>query len=1059
MGLFDEATLENAIMGLFEEEGYTHVFGDDVHKDISDVILEDDLRSFLISNYSVQGITPSEVDAIVAKVRSYANMPLYEGNKSFYKIVSDGFDLKRQDPKAKDFHVYLFNYSSPESNLFKTINQLQIKGVDTRIPDGLVYINGLPVVIIEFKTAVEEKVDITNAYSQITVRYRRFIPDLLKYVAFAVISDGVNTKYGSQFAQYDYFYAWRKIEENSKLTEGIDSLHSLIEGAFKKERLLDIIHNFIYFPDQSDKEEKYVCRYPQYFGTKKLIRTIKLAQRPEGDGKGGTYFGATGCGKSLTMLYLSRAIMKDPFFRSPTIVLITDRTDLDKQLAELFIGGKGFIGDECIKKIEDRANLGQELRGRESGGVFLTTIQKFTEDTTLLSTRNNIICISDEAHRTQVNVQSTYRKTDNGLEKHFGFARYLHDSLPNATFVGFTGTPIDATIEVFGKTSDSYTMSEAVADGITVNIVYEGRAAKVVLDSNKIKEIEKYYEKCAQEGANEYQIEESQKAVTKLETIIGDDNRLEALAKDLVDHYESRVFEHATVAGKAMVVCMDRTIAFKLYQKIIAIRPDWAVEKPCADGAVLSEKDKRKLKPMPLINLVITRGQDDPQELFDIAGNDEHREELDRQFKNPKSNFKIAIVVDMWITGFDVPCLDTMYIDKPLQEHTLIQTISRVNRVYPGKEKGLIIDYFGIKSQMNIALKMYNTTDKDVFEGIEQSITIVKNEIDVLDRMFCHFDSSLFFSGTPKEKLETLNSAAEYVQQTKEFETRFMASAKRMKAAYNLCSLSDSFTEKERDSIYFYGAVRSVIFKLTTGEDVPDLTQMNNRVREMISEAIKSDGVEALFSKNKNVKGRETEIFSDEYLERIERIPLKNTKVKILAKLAADAIEEYKKVNRIKGVEFGERLQKLVDSYNKRQEEKIYADQVLDSVAGELAKLIKDLDADKESFKALGVDYEEKAFFDIFEAVAKKYGFYADYVKQYGEKQLVSLSKEIKKVVEEQAQYTDWSKKEDIKAELKVKIILKMADFHYPPATRDDVFKEIFEQAENFKKYQQSSLF
>src|SRR5574344_732 len=615
-------------------------------------------------------------------------------------------------------------------------------------------------------------------------------------------------------------------------------------------------------------------------------------------------------------------------------------------------------------------------------------------------------------------------------------------------------------------------MTESVADGITRRIVYEERAAKVILDNAKLQEVEAYYKKCADEGANEHQIEESKRAVTQMEKILGDPDRLKAVAEDFVAHYENRIAEGSTILGKAMFVCSNRKIAYNLYKQIIALRPEWLKKKGNIFNSKSFEASKiremvadpkirygKETVPIERIKLVMTRNKDDEQELFELLKSTGEPKALADQFKEEKSNFKIVIVVDMWITGFDVPCLDTMYIDKPLQEHTLIQTISRVNRVYPGKEKGLIIDYFGIKSQMNIALKMYNTTDKDVFESIEQSIKIVKNEIDVLDRMFCHFDSSLFFSGTPKEKLETLNSAAEYVQQTKEFETRFMASAKRMKAAYNLCSLSDSFTEKERDSIYFYGAVRSVIFKLTTGEDVPDLTQMNNRVREMISEAIKSDGVEALFSKNKNVKGRETEIFSDEYLERIERIPLKNTKVKILAKLAADAIEEYKKVNRIKGVEFGERLQKLVDSYNKRQEEKIYADQVLDSVAGELAKLIKDLDADKESFKALGVDYEEKAFFDIFEAVAKKYGFYADYVKQYGEKQLVNLSKEIKKVVEEQAQYTDWSKKEDIKAELKVKIILKMADFHYPPATRDDVFKEIFEQAENFKKYQQSSLF
>ncbi|PKK91578.1 MAG: type I restriction endonuclease, partial [Tenericutes bacterium HGW-Tenericutes-7] len=430
-----------------------------------------------------------------------------------------------------------------------------------------------------------------------------------------------------------------------------------------------------------------------------------------------------------------------------------------------------------------------------------------------------------------------------------------------------------------------------------------------------------------------------------------------------------------------------------------------------------------------------------------------YRTELDRQFKNEKSNFKIAIVVDMWLTGFDVPSLDTMYIDKPLQEHTLIQTISRVNRVYPGKEKGLIVDYFGFKSHMNLALKKFNRADSEVFEGIDEAIKIVKDELDILRRVFKNFDDAMFFTGSPVQKLNCLKHASEYVQLTDDLEKRFMASVKRMKSAYDLCSSSENISKLERDKIYFYGAVRSIIFKLTKG-DAPDTAQMNDYVRKMIQEAILSEGVEEVFTRSKIVGSRSVDIFSDEYLERINKIPLKNTKIKVLTKLLKDAIEAYKKVNRIKGIQFSEKLQKMIDSYNNRHGDKVYAEEILDNVAEELTKLLKELEADKESFKDLGIDFEEKAFFDILVEIAKQHDFYEDYIKQHGEQKLIELSKEMKKIVDDKSRYTDWAKKEDIKADLKVSIILTMADYGYPPVVQDEVFKEIFLQAENFKKYQ-----
>ena len=518
---------------------------------------------------------------------------------------------------------------------------------------------------------------------QLTVRYRRDIPELFKYNAFCVISDGVNNKAGSFFAPYEFFYAWRKTDGSDLIeADGIDSLLSMVKGLFHPARLLDVIRNFVYFPDTSRREEKILCRYPQYYAATKLYANILAHKRPDGDGKGGTYFGATGCGKSYTMLFLTRLLMKSLELASPTIVLITDRTDLDDQLSGLFTNGKVYIGDESVISVESRADLRDLLKGRSSGGVFLTTIHKFTEDTELLTERTNVICISDEAHRSQINLDQKLRITEKGVQRTYGFAKYLHDSLPNATYVGFTGTPIDATLDVFGPVVDAYTMTESVADEITVRIVYEGRAAKVLLDNAKLAEIEDYYARCAEDGASDYAIEESKRANLQMNAILGDPDRLKALAADFVDHYEARIVEGTTVAGKAMFVSSSRSIAYAFYKEVIALRPEWAEVKVCADGEVLTEAEKKQIKPMARIKLVMTRGKDDEPTLYEMLGSKEYRKELDRQFKNAKSNFKIAIVVDMWLTGFDVPFLDTMYIDKPVKRHNLIQTISRVNRKY-----------------------------------------------------------------------------------------------------------------------------------------------------------------------------------------------------------------------------------------------------------------------------------------------------------------------------------------------------------------------------------------
>ena len=1045
MANFNEHALEMSIMKLLQDKGYTHQTGNEIVRKKTEVLLVDDLRDYLRIRYADVEITESEIDSIILSLKT-AGGSLYEANKAIMSMVIDGFVFNREDRDKKDIYIELINYVEPEKNTFKIVNQLEIEGYNyqIRIPDGIIYVNGLPLVVLEFKTAIQENTTIMDAYTQLTVRYKRDIPDIFRYNAFVVICDGANSKYGSLFTPYEFFYAWRKVNDDDQEMDGINSLFTMVDGLFEKNRLLSVVKNFIYFPDTSNKELKVVCRYPQYFAANNLYENIKKHMKPEGDGKGGTYFGTTGCGKSYTMLFLARMLMKSSYFKNPTILFITDRTDLDDQLSKQFVSSKEYIGDNNVISIDSREELRNELQGKPSGGVYLTTIQKFTEDTQLLTDRSNVICISDEAHRSQVNLDMKVRITENGVNRTYGFAKYLHDSLPNATYVGFTGTPIDATLEVFGDiVGHPYTMTEAVKDEITVNLVYDGRAAKVTLRDDKLREIEEYYDKCATMGSSEEQIEESQKAVAHLDAIIGDPDRLKVVAKDFVEHYEKRVEEGATVAGKAMFVCANRLIAYAFYLNLIELRPEWKEKRKAPEGVELTEEDEDELKPIEKVKLVMTRNKDDEKELYEMLGTKEERKEFDRQFKNEKSNFKIAIVVDMWLTGFDVPCLDTIYIDKPIQQHTLIQTISRVNRVYEGKDRGLIVDYIGIKKNMNIALRKYTNFEKQSFDNIEQAVTIVLDEIDVLDSMFCNFNADDFFNGDPLQQLNCLNRAVEYAQQTEELELRFMSAVRRMKKAFNLCSASETFTDSDIEKIHFYQAVRSVLYKLTKGE-APDTEQMNIKVRKLLEGAIQSDGIEELFETGKHI---DFDIFSDEYMARIEKISLPNTKIKALQKLLSHAIEEFQKVNKIKSIEFAERMKAVVDTYNNRRKDEAFANEVLDEVANQLANLIHELKTEKNSFEKMGIDYEEKAFFDILLAVSKKYEF------EYPEEKMIELSKEIKVVVEDKAKYPDFSTREDIKANLQVDLILLLDKYDYPPVTIDDVYKEVLEQAENFKKY------
>lgn len=971
-GKFTEDQLEQAIIELFQLQGYTYVHGENIHRQYEDILLEDDLRTYLLGRY--KDISDVEVQKIINKIALIQASPLYLGNRETFWLVNEGFDLQRDDISKVALHVDYIDYDHPENNIFKVVNQYSVQGERLRRPDLLIFVNGIPVTICEFKSAINEDTTVHDAWEQITKRYTRDIPKLMKYCFLSVISDGANTKLGSIFTPYEYYYSWNKANDTDTVANGISSLKTMIAGAFAPERLLRVIRDFVFYPDDSKKSEAIVCRYPQFFAANKMLNNIKAHMRPVGDGKGGTYFGATGCGKTYTMLFLSRLIAQrdNEAFNNPTIIILADREDLDTQTSELFVTATKYLHESDVRSIESRKDLEQTLKDRPSGGVYITTIQKFCENTGLLSDRSNIICISDEAHRTQTSTGSKLKKTDKGVFTTYGFGHYLRASFPNATYCGFTGTPIDETIAVFGDVFDSYTMKESSDDGITVRIAYEPRLARVVLSDEQAKEIQKYYEQCAAEGSSSEQIEESQRAMSKMTAILGHPGRLKKLAVDIVNHYEALCSEKPEIVQKAMIVCADRPLAFKVLKEILAIRPEWGEAKKAEDESQLTKEELDKLMALPKVNMVATQGQNDDKELFEMCGTKEYRKKLDKQFKNNNSNFKIAIVVDMWITGFDVPSLAVMYIDKPLQKHTLIQTISRVNRVFDGKDKGLVVDYIGIKNDMLEAVKKYGGPQESPVDELNISLGIFRNHLALIDELLVDFNATKFHTGTPLERLNCLNAAAEYVQMKKEMQTRFMGLSRRLKSAYVICFPSGELTEKETATAQFYLAIRSIIYKQTQG-NAPDAEVMNRVVEEMVKEAITCTGIENIVDDHKSV-----DLFSDDFLAELDTVKMPITKFNALLKLLRKAISAYGRTNKVKAVEFDERLRKVVEAYNSRDKliftSEVVADFVND-LSDELIKILKDLQEDKTSFEKLGISYEEKAFYDILVKVRDDHGF------------------------------------------------------------------------------------
>ena len=809
------------------------------------------------------------------------------------------------------------------------------------------------------------------------------------------------------------------------------------------------MRDFIFFSDPDSKDTMIVCRYPQFFATNKMLENIKQHLKPAGDGKGGIYFGATGCGKTYTMLFLSRMLMQRDreIFNNPTIIIITDREDLDDQTSKKFVSAKRFLGDKIVKSIETKEILGKELENRPSGGVYVTTIQKFCETTGLLSDRANIICISDEAHRTQTGIGAKTKKTDNGIEIRYGFAKYLRDSFPNATYCGFTGTPIDEAVAVFGGVVDKYTMKESSDDGITVGLAYEPRLARVAVNEEELRKIEKYYEKCAEDWASEDAIEKSKSDNSKLAVILGNQERIEKLAADIVTHYETLCAQKPKIVQKAMVVSSTRMNAYRLMNEILRIRPEWAEKKKSEDDSILSKAELDELVALPKINLVATQGDNDSKELFEACGNQSHRKMLDVQFKNDNSNFRMAVVVDMWITGFDVPSLSVMYIDKPLQQHTLIQTISRVNRVFEGKDQGLIVDYIGFRKDMLLALKQYGDPDdtddggEDTVQDISKTLIIFRALLSLLKDLFSGFDYSLFFNGSPMQRLNTLNEVAEFVQQKDERLQKFMLETKKLKAAFSICFPSGELTDEESLLSQFYLAIRSLIYKQTK-PDAPDVEIMNEVVEKLVQDAMDCSGIENILGPNKRIQ-----LFDDEFKKELDAISLPISKFNVLQKILKQTIADYRKTNIAKAADFEERLKKIVDKYNDR-DNTIFVSNVVEDFVNDLSDklydILSDIEKDKEEFKRLGISYDTKVYYDILTKVRNEHEF------EFNDEKCLALAGKIKDSIDEFTGYIDCFSKSDTRNKLIAKLITLLYESGYPPEWSKETYIQIMEQAERF---------
>lgn len=1098
-GYFTESEFESAIISMLRDNGWdNYSLGKEIkRKTKKDVLIEEDFKSYLMSYDEM--LDTDDINEIYEKVNLIGSENDFTTLHLMYNLMVNGMQFT---PKSgTPIMVPLINFDMPKLNIFRVVNQFSVEYMnngqkETRRPDVILYINGIPVCIFELKNSADDKATILDAWEQINIRYWRDIPHLLHYCPLALISDGVKTRLGTVRTPYEHFYSWRRVNDNDKIsTLPFEETENMIKGVYAIDRFLEIFRDYIYFQDSIyDADEiEIVCRYPQFFATRLLKNSIVNSVVSK-SGKGGTYFGATGCGKTYTMAFLARQLalrctdIKE--IGSPTIVLIVDREDLQKQGAKLFTKSKEFLNLGEVDVVKNRKMLREELGSRQSGGFYICTIQKFCdreEDKIgLINDRNNIICFSDEAHRTQLEHSKKIqfsKDADENMKALISkpYAKVLKEAFPHATFVGFTGTPIAETYQTFGDEIDRYTMDQSVADGLTLPIKYHPRIAKVLLDNDKVKEIEDYYSKCADDGATEEDLNTSKKAMSSMEVILGDPARLERLATDIHDHYVSSCEKDPDRIQKAMIVCSNRKIAYALLQKFKKY-PEWFEEKKHPDGINVTEKELKELTPMPFIAMVSSVGSNDEEEMYNYLGgvkNDERSITLDASFKQEKSNFHIVIVVDMWITGFDVPCLTYLYNDKPLKKHLLIQTISRVNRKYQNKEYGLIIDYIGIRDNMREAMKIYGgeTSIAPTEDDVMQSLVVFSEELEVLQKLFIDYDLKPFLNPNcePYLRYKLLSKAAEFVfASTKmlkfienssskqvSFKTYFLKTVKRLRLAYDICQPSGVLSEEESSLAQCFMAIAGFVRKMSGTTDI-DADTMNRAVSKMVEEALKYNKVESVLE-----SGEQEDIFSPEYYEKLSDVKMPATKLEILIKMIRKEIKEYGKINQFVAKTFEEMIKRTIDEYHERRkhltaeeagetQEKATED-IIKKATEEALEILKKMNESKESFRKIGLTFEEKAFYDILIALRDQYNF------EYGKdeeidgilinKKCKDLAHKIKEEIDIKSSYADWLNNQNVRNELKLQIKIILVKNGYPPQYSPEVFSKVMEQVENFEEY------
>lgn len=1097
-GHYCESEYEYAFIGFLEAEGWEYISGNNIKRiNKRDVLIADDFKQFI--SVTNPELTKDEVIQIFDNVRLVGAENDFATLHKVYGWMVDGIQFTLQDGTVK--MVSLIDFENPGNNIFHAINQFTVEYTnngqkENRRPDVLLYVNGMPLCVIEMKNPADAHATVYDAWEQITIRYWRDIPHLLHYCPLACISDGVKTRLGTVRTPYEHFYAWRRVNDGDQVsTLPFAETETMIKGVYSPTRFLEIFRDYIYFQDSiyDSAEVEIVCRYPQFFASKLLKQSIVNSVVTK-SGKGGTYFGATGCGKTYTMAFLARQLAlrcsNIPEIGSPTIILIVDRDELQKQGAKLFTKSKEFLNLGEVSVVKNRAQLRYELSSRQSGGFYICTIQKFCdrEDDKigLINERKNIICFSDEAHRTQLEhsrkIQFS-KDTDENMKAMVSkpYAKVLKEAFPHATFVGFTGTPIAETYQTFGDEIDRYTMDQAVADGLTVSIKYHPRIAKVLLDQTKVKEIENYYKKCADDGATYDDIEASKRAMSSIEVILAEPSRLERLATDIHDHYIASCDADPSRVQKAMIVCSSRKIAYSLLLKFKDKYPEWFEEKKTSDGVNVTDDELKGLKPMPFMAMVSSVGSNDEVQMYNYLGgvkNDRRSEEFDVAFKHEKSNFSIVIVVDMWITGFDVPSLTYLYNDKPLKKHLLIQTISRVNRKYSGKDYGMIIDYIGIRDNMREAMKIYggDTSVAPTSDDVEQATTVFREELEVLKQQFSGYDLAPFLNPDcdPFERYKLLSKAAEYVFASTQilytegdvkdnrisFKSYFLNTVKRMRNAFDICQPSGNLGEEESALAQCFMAIAGFVRKMSGTSDV-DADTMNRTVSKMVEEALKYNQVESVLE-----SGEEEDIFSQEYFEKLSDVKMPATKLELLIKMLRKQIKEYGKVNQIAAKTFQEMLEKTIAEYHERRKrltaeeagvtQEVASEDIIKAATNQALEILRQMKDSRESFRKIGLTFEEKAFYDILIDLRDRYNF------EYGTDKEVdgvvvndkckSLAKKVKEIIDTKSSFADWINNQNIRNQLKLDIKICLIKNGYPPQYSPEVFNKVMDQVENFEE-------